>query len=391
MNFLSRLGLSETEQRSVKKISLYSSAACILIVAVFWAVSFLSLDSTDTGDAELNSSLPFSKPKLTSLDIDAHEFTARRYLRSGRPEQAIPHLQRILIARKNDRKTLKNLAQAHLECGHFKQALSTFDYLLSENEDSISPFLYARKGAALYYMKRYEASERTLQTGLELFPDNPEILCFLGQVETSRGIPSPEAENFFLRALQSDSTYSEAKYQLARYYEANEKYLKARRLLLEVLETEPLHVRSHSRLGMIYYYLGDAEMALKSYQTALALNPDDYNTRFNLGELFYTLYNDNRDALREFTRVLEINPEHTEANFKSGLICLENGMIKEAIRYFETSLDSDRNDTRKMLQLAAAYERLGNRKRALSLYRQITGIDPLHTIASQKVKLLTVK
>jgi len=40
------------------------------------------------------------------------------------------------------------------------------------------------------------------------------------------------------------------------------------------------------------------------------------------------------------------------------------------------------------LQLAAAYERIGDRHTALSVYREITDIDPLHSIAIQKVKFL---
>ncbi|MFP4013159.1 MAG: tetratricopeptide repeat protein [Chitinispirillaceae bacterium] len=390
MKLLSKLGLSESEQKTVKKVSLYSSGACALIILLFWITSLFSLGSTNTDHKGFGPKLPLSKPELTSLDIEAHEFASKRYLQSGRPEKAIPHLQRILVSRKDDRGTLKQLAQAHLECGHFKQALSTIDYLFSQNEDSLSAFLYARKGAALYYMGQYAQSEAVLKKGLENFPGDPEILCFLGQVEVARGVPSSKAESLFLQALESDSTYSEARYQLARYYESLEEYLKARKLLLEVLRTEPLHVRSHSRLGMIYYYLGNGDLALKSYQTALALNPEDYNTRFNLGELFYTFYKDNRNALRQFTLALKINPAHSEANFKCGLICLENNMIKEAIRYFEASLNTDRRNTRKMLQLAAACERLGNRRKALKIYGQITEIDPLHTIATQKIRLLTV-
>lgn len=390
MKLLSKLGLSESELKTVKKVSLYSSGACVLIILLFWITSFLSLGSSDSDHNSLGSKLPLSKAELTTLDVEAHEFASKRYLQSGRPEKAIPHLQRILIVKKNDPETLRQLAQAHLECGHFKQALSTIDFLFSQNDDSLGAFLYARKGAALYYMEQYAESERVLKEGLQHFPANPEILCFLGQVEVARGVPSERAESLFLKALESDSAYTEARYQLARYYESCGEYLKARRLLLQVLQTEPLHVRSHSRLGMIYYYLGNADLALKSYQTALALNPEDYNTRFNLGELFHTSYRDNRNALRQFTLALESNPAHSEANFKSGLICLENNMIKEAIRYFEASLDSDRRNTRKMLQLAAAYERLGNRGKALSIYSQITEIDPLNTIAVQKIRLLTV-
>lgn len=72
------------------------------------------------------------------------------------------------------------------------------------------------------------------------------------------------------------------------------------------------------------------QLALKSYETALALNPYDFNTRYNLGELYYTGLNDRRNALKEFVRVLEDNPALFNASYKAGLICAANGMTKEA-------------------------------------------------------------
>jgi len=77
---------------------------------------------------------------------------------------------------------------------------------------------------------------------------------------------------------------------------------------LRILDIEPLNAKTHARLGMVYYYLDEPEMAKKSYTTALALNPNDYNTHYNLGELFYSKYEDNGSALDEFKKTLEGNP-----------------------------------------------------------------------------------
>jgi tetratricopeptide (TPR) repeat protein len=139
---------------------------------------------------------------------------------------------------------------------------------------------------------------------------------------------------------------------------------------------------------MVYYYEFNAEQALKSYQTALALNPYDYNTRYNLGELYRTHLEDKENALREFVAAIELNPKHSEANYRAGLICAGNGMMKEAIRYFEASLQNNRQNPRRLLQLAAAYERIGDKATALSIYHEITDIDPLHSVAIQKIRFL---
>jgi tetratricopeptide (TPR) repeat protein len=115
----------------------------------------------------------------------------------------------------------------------------------------------------------------------------------------------------------------------------------------------------------------------------------DFNTRYNLAELLYSAMSDTENALREFTVTLRQNPQHCEANFKVGLICMRNNMIKEAIRYFETALETEPDNVRILLQRAVAYEKLGDKETALRTYRTIQGIEPLNTIAIQKIKYLT--
>jgi tetratricopeptide (TPR) repeat protein len=104
-------------------------------------------------------------------------------------------------------------------------------------------------------------------------------------------------------------------------------------------------------------------MAKKAYQTALALNPNDYNTHYNLGELSYTKYEDDTAALTEFKKNLEGNPAHAEANLPKNV--------------------------RVLLQLGVAYERLDMKDEALSIYRLILDIDAVNQVARQKIKLLS--
>jgi tetratricopeptide (TPR) repeat protein len=118
------------------------------------------------------------------------------------------------------------------------------------------------------------------------------------------------------------------------------------------------------------------------------LNPRDFNTRYNLGELYYSALGDTENGLREFKIALKQNPGHVEANFKVGLICLNNNMIKEAIRYFEVARANGPENVRVLMQLAVAYEKLGDKAAALQAYKAIVGVDALNSIALQKIKYL---
>jgi len=130
-------------------------------------------------------------------------------------------------------------------------------------------------------------------------------------------------------------------------------------------------------------------MAKKSYQTALALNPGDYNTHYNLGELYFVKYEDNASALDEFKKTLAGKPDHGEANFRVGVICLGNNMTKEAAFYLEKAREASPKNIRVLLQLGVTYEKLELKDEALRIYRLILDSDPYNQVAAQKIKLLS--
>jgi len=391
-NLLTKIGLGEPEQKLLKKVLIATTFICAIVVGLFWAFNHFLQDSAAIGDSKdrllsIISNQPQSSERnldITGFDLEAHDLAASRFMNFGQPYRALPHLQRILSIRRSDRAVMERILQVYLEIEDFQKALTTVDYLLLQTNDTLSENLQLRKAIALYHLNRRDESAEIIRSVLKNNPKNAEALCFMGQIES----PAQTAEKYFLDALKAAPNYNEAKYQLARFYEIKDDLQQARKLLLEVLESEPLNVRAHARLGIVHFYDNKPELALRSYETALALNPHDYNTRYNLGELYRNKLNNSAKALENYVLTLKEKPSHTEANFRAGMICIENDMIKEAIRYFEASVETDRRNIRKLIQLAAAYERLDNRREALSVYQDIAGIDPLHIIAINKIKLL---
>ncbi|MBD3322349.1 MAG: tetratricopeptide repeat protein [Chitinivibrionales bacterium] len=327
---------------------------------------------------------------LMDIDIRAHELVAEKYLKTNRPHEAIKHLLRILPVKKQARRIKFTLATACLESGKYSDAEALFDDLLDEDvSDSLQPKIAARYGLVLFYRDKIQESMKRLHQAADRYPECAEAACYLGQVEASLHTPSPRAESLFVKAIRIDPLYVDARYQQARYFMNLNQFLRSRDSLRAILRIDPLHVKTHSRLGMAYYYLEEPEAAKKSYETALTLNPYDFNTHYNLGELYYTFYNDPNRAAREFKRALEIVPGHAEANFKTGLICLENQQNKEAARYLQKACKKEPSNVRFLLQLAVAYERLGMNDKALSAYQSIVQVDALNHIAQQKIKLLS--
>ncbi len=383
-------------QRKIILVVAGGSILCTLGISAFLLTrqskQALNQKKSHSARALLPVKKAYTYVDLSPLDIGAHLTVARQYLKQDRPDKAIPHFLRVLPFVENDYPTLVDLATAYLSSFEYQKALSSFRELEETvKPDSLLRVVEARYGLSLLLAGRAPEAVALLESCLKTDPHNAEALCYLGQAQASLSVDSAIVLSYFQKATSAQPENIEARYQQARYLMERGNYTVARDSFQRILSIDPLNIRTHSRLGMIYYYLKQPEFALKSYETALALNPDDYNTHYNLGELLFTYYQDNLRALTEFKRTIELKPNHAEANFKIGLICLNNQMNREAAGYLESACAFKPNTVRYMLQLAVAYEKIGLSDKAADIYATILEIDALNPIALQKAKMLQSK
>jgi tetratricopeptide (TPR) repeat protein len=393
MKFFDKLHLGKQEQAQIKKFFQISIIICIILAVGFWAVQRLSLSKNAANrNSLLGEGLPFGgsgNAMLLPIDIEAHQWAADYYLRIDAPQKAIDHLLRIFPQKSTDRALALQLATAYIQARQYENAYRMLRDLSEQKaRDQYADSIEARLGLTLMYLGKYDEAKKQLEQCLAAGKRSAEAACYLGQVEAMIQSPSDTAEQYLLKAIDWDPHNVEAWYQLARYYMSIGKYEKSRTHLLQVLEMQPLYEKAHSRLGMAYYYLNQPELAEKSYHTALALNPGDFNTQYNLGELYYTLFGNPAKAAEEFKKALNADSMHIEANFKLGLIKLANNEIPQAIRLFERARKASPQNTRILLQLGVAYEKNNSPREALQVYDFINGYDPLNEIAVQKIKLL---
>lgn len=388
-DLVAKSGLSPQELSIIKKVTLVSLVLCIVAVAGIWGYFKFTTKGTISKTLTTSPKMDLSPTQGTSIDINANLFTARSYYNRGKPAQAVPHLERALQLSRDDVSIRYLLAQSQLEAGLYDQCLQQISALEQTSiPDSLKESVCVLSARALFYAGQISESTQKLNNCLAEYPGSAEALCFMGVVKSFNTIDSTAARRFFEDAIKHDSSYVEAWYQLGRIEMAQHDTFEARKHLLYALELDPLHIKSHARLGMLYYYMGNFSLAENSYRTTLALNEADYNTRYNLGELLYTR-GDTVSALKEFTQVLQQKPDHNDANFRVGLISMRNNMYKEAIGHFERILQKEPGNIRVILQTAVSYEKLELLPDALGLYKRILSIDDLHPIAQQKIKMIS--
>ena len=94
-----------------------------------------------------------------------------------------------------------------------------------------------------------------------------------------------ESKRAYERALELDSSLAAATYNLARLYIEQERYIDARKILLDLLQEDPQNTILIETLGWVAFRQGENETALERYRASLDLGPGNAPAWYNLGRI----------------------------------------------------------------------------------------------------------
>jgi tetratricopeptide (TPR) repeat protein len=177
------------------------------------------------------------------------------------------------------------------------------------------------------------------------------------------------AANDLAAVLLSDKGNLEARYRLACAYQklANDCF---DRLVREF----PDSWRAHEFLAMSdqLRYLDDE--AIKEFQAAERLHPDDAEVHQKLGEVLYTKKS-YAQAEEELRRAIQLDPGQARSLYLLGRVYLERHEARESLPYFEAALRSNAGLLEARAALGQAYIRLGEDERAVAELEKAVSID----------------
>ncbi len=202
------------------------------------------------------------------------------HLSRRRPRQALDVLNhaRIRFPKSFQGELHTGIAFASLR--HVKRALSHLieaeNIAAEQAPQRLTPSFYFRLGALYERNGRYAKAEEKFLKGLEMHPDDPETLNYLGYMWAEQGKKLEQAALWIEHALELapenaaiQDSMGWVLYQLGQYKEALPYLLKAEAGLEE---PDPV-VLDH--LGDVYQALGNAEAAAKAWKRSLELEFND--------------------------------------------------------------------------------------------------------------------
>lgn len=147
------------------------------------------------------------------------------------------------------------------------------------------------------------------------------------------------------RAIQLDSTLSDAYKAMGVVYNYREEYDKAYPLLLKAIELNPSNEKAVGNLGTTYLLMGDLSNALKFEKKGVGMDPGNWIFYQIIGWI-YRLLDDLPNAVLWFQKSLELSPDQHDTYELLAYTYVSQGRAADALKLIPRVLQIDSSDTR---------------------------------------------
>jgi arylsulfatase A-like enzyme/Tfp pilus assembly protein PilF len=211
------------------------------------------------------------------------------------------------------------------DVGQIQEGISRIQSIIQE-ERSVD-FAYSYLAKLFREARNIERALEILREGLDRYPSSSEILYVLSEFLLGSGKYDE------LIALLSSGTLSQK-------------------------ERDP---EFFNRLGIAYLRKNDMKNAINAFEMALTVDEDYVDALFNLGDIYLTLYMNNKDknalqnSLSYFIKVIELEPNNWEAFNNLGTLYLQLGDKRKTKESWIKTLEINPKSTRTHYFLGMLY------------------------------------
>ena len=209
----------------------------------------------------------------------------KAHTEQGDTNEANVYLQRILKRAEGNPETLQIVADTLREQKQYTRAIEIYKEVLATDPDVA--MAYGGMGDALFRLGRYQEAIESLERSVELHStplSATDPLLLMGEAASKLGRPL-DATKYYERAVELGSQNVNALGHLATARFQEERYEDALRLFISARDNHPEVAQIHSNIGATLYHLGRFEEAVRSYETALSLDPNLERIRSSLEQL----------------------------------------------------------------------------------------------------------
>ena len=218
---------------------------------------------------------------------------ANAYIALDRDADSIATLERLIARDALAQEARLVLSANYARAENYKKAVSVLDPVIANMNAETYPDswrFFISRADGLLKLDRWKEGEADLKKAVELAPEEPTTLNYLGYSWAERGVNLDEAFD----------------------------------LLQQAVEKEPRSGAIVDSIGWAYYQRGNYEKAVENLEKAVSLEPDDPTLTDHLGDVYWRIGR-KTEARYEWRRAQELDPEpklkrELEKKLESGLI-----------------------------------------------------------------------
>lgn len=187
--------------------------------------------------------------------------------------------------------------------GNVKKALALVDTALKARKD-VAQF-YALQASLFDEQKKYSDAEKVLSQGAELFPENEQLIFFLGSTQDKLGKRQDTVLNMKKVLVLNQDHVQALNYLAYTYAELGTELPEAEKLARKALKIKPTDAYIKDTLGWILYKQGKLKEAVLTLENAHQMNPEESVIAEHLGDAYYQyqLFTKAKDMYERAARV----------------------------------------------------------------------------------------
>jgi tetratricopeptide (TPR) repeat protein len=359
-----------------------------------------SVSAGPTPDLEGLAALLKEKVAETGY-LDVVNKLAIVHLATGRPQDAIPLLERCVEGNPNFVEAWISLAFTRAQLGQVQEAGVIFPQILKNRASNpelhnISGLFYAMQGDYAEAISEYERA-LAIAPGDDLTNNNMALACAaVGRLKEAQshfmvarslrplyhelgiikdGAVQPAAAALFRARAEGNPLRSVAYYEAGFYHAALGEREMALKALGEALLPEPDFARYYTALGFLEMNWGERHEAVDHLQRALTIDPGAYEAGVHLG--FYYGEEENMDrVLKYFRDAVRLRPYYADLQFNLGEALVAMETYDEAIDCFRRALRINPYYAMALFKLGYAYLENGQSDMAADAFTRLKSFDP---------------
>lgn len=250
----------------------------------------------------------------------------------------------------------------------FDTALDRFSTCAIIDPSDFMSFLYA--GLAYTVKGEYEEALSSLETGLKLEPDNPEILRGCADALFYSGKTEQALENYN-KILEKEPNNTEVLVNVVSIYSNAEDFDRALSYSEKLIAADPAYRDGHFNMGTIYLQkIIQTNLALDSLKDESGEYLKDEKSRARIEELNQKRREVLVSAQAAFEKVLELDSTDLEAQVFLAQVYQEQENFDQALSILEPLVQKDSTNCDVLNQLAIIYAKTGMGEKAKEAWQK---------------------